>query len=77
LFFLAPFDRSGPCRDASEEHEDPLQRVRVPVASRLGYAAQSTDLDLDLLSGGAALGFGSISAIEIVIFVLVIGEEIG
>jgi membrane protease YdiL (CAAX protease family) len=29
------------------------------------------------LSGGAALGFGTISAIEIVIFVLVIGEEIG
>jgi membrane protease YdiL (CAAX protease family) len=29
------------------------------------------------LSGGAALGFGTISAIEILIFVLVIGEEVG
>ena len=30
-----------------------------------------------LLSGGGALGFGTISAIEVLIFVLVIGEEIG
>ena len=30
-----------------------------------------------LLSGGQAIGFGSVSAIELVIFVLVIGEEIG
>jgi uncharacterized protein len=55
---------------------------RVPlrwyaVAFVLPFAVAATALVLYVATGNSAPGIGSISAIEVVIFVLVIGEEIG
>jgi len=48
-----------------------LAAFGIPFAVAAGGRA------IHVVSGGPPLGFGSISAIEVVIFVLVIGEEIG
>src|SRR5262245_59367437 len=55
---------------------------RVPlrwyaVAFLLPFAVAATALAIYVAIGNPAPGLGSISAIEVVIFVLVIGEEIG
>jgi membrane protease YdiL (CAAX protease family) len=47
------------------------------IAFGLPFAVAAGALAIHLAGGGAWLGLGAISAIEIVIFVLVIGEEIG
>ena len=47
------------------------------IAFGLPFAVAAAALVIYILTGGAAPGLGTISAIEVVIFVLVIGEEIG
>lgn len=47
------------------------------IAFAIPFAVAAAGRVVYALTGGPALGFGSISAIELVIFVLVIGEEIG
>jgi membrane protease YdiL (CAAX protease family) len=53
----------------------PLRWYGVALAIPFGVAAVGRAFYV--LTGGSAIGFGTISAIEILIFVLVIGEEIG
>ena len=47
------------------------------IAFGLPFAVAAVGLGLHVASGGTAPGLGAISAIELVIFVLVVGEEIG
>lgn len=59
-----------------------IRHWRLPLgwylaAFALPFAVAAVGRAVYALTGGAALGFGTISAIELVIFVLVIGEEIG
>ena len=49
----------------------------IPVALAIPFAVGAAAAVVWILAGHAAPGLGSISAIEVVIFVLVIGEEIG
>lgn len=47
------------------------------AALAIPFAVAAAARVIHLLLGGSALGFGTVSAIELAIFVLVIGEEIG
>lgn len=61
---------------------DRITRWRAPAsvwlaAAGIPFIVAALVLALDLVAGGRSSGFGAVSAIELVIFVLVIGEEIG
>ncbi len=47
------------------------------IAFGIPFAVAAAARAFYVASGGAAIGFGTISAIEVLIFVLVIGEEVG
>jgi membrane protease YdiL (CAAX protease family) len=66
---------AGVLRARITDWHHPLRRYAI--AFGLPFAVAGVALALFVLTGGTPPGLGTISAIELVIFVLVIGEEIG
>ncbi len=66
---------SGVLRARITDRRHPLRWYAI--AFGLPFAVAAVGLLIHVASGGTAPGLGAISAIELVIFVLVVGEEIG